>query len=295
MAAGKTAQDINIDKLSQHDLITLWLDTAQKASETDPSTNHEEYVALSRSLKAITKAYSKYDSAVRQPEKEGLNQGGEEAPAPHRIPKSKQERLAYLKTTIKKGDCFDEETEHLLREVDGELVEHKFCSRCGEWHPLTDFHKCSTNADGLFCYCKGCRGIYEKELRRKKGKVEPVPIVQGETIETTVASSGLQRKLDERDALNASIREEVERYELEIKRLQEENAALRRQSKDLDHLTEAEIRRVLDKNNFPLRLLFDAMRARTGQYVITVTDTVSGMTHDIKTEPLLTPPYSRSA
>ena len=299
LAAGKTAHDINYDELSKHDLFTLWLDTAQKASEADSSTNHEEYVALCRSLKAITEAYSKYDSAVKQPEKKGLNQEGEEAPTPHRMPKKKQERLAYLKTTIKEGDCFDEKTEHLLREVNGELVEHKFCSRCGEWHPLTDFYNCSANPDGLHSYCKKCYGIYEKERQRKshwrKGKVEPVSNVRGETIETTLVPSGLQSKLDERDALDASIREDVERYELEIKRLQEEIAVLKRQSKDLDKLSEAEIRRVLDKNDYPLRLLFDAMRARTDQYVIKVTDTVSGLTHDIKTERLLPPPYSRSA
>ena len=163
---------------------------------------------------------------------------------------------------------------HILLEANGDIVECKFCSRCREWHPLEDYAKCARNADHLQSYCKECRSNYGKERHRKshelKGEIEPVSIVQGEAIETMLVPSGLQSKLDELDALNASIREEVERYELENKRLQEENAALKRQSSNLDNLTEADIRRVLANNTIMARLLIDTLYGKPGNYQVYV-------------------------
>lgn len=42
----------------------------------------------------------------------------------------------------------------------------KQCSRCGEIKPLTEFHKCSANPDGLRCECKTCVLLDHKNYRQ---------------------------------------------------------------------------------------------------------------------------------
>ena len=43
----------------------------------------------------------------------------------------------------------------------------KHCSKCGEPKPVTEFHKCSRNKDGVFSQCKSCRLSYQRTDRGK--------------------------------------------------------------------------------------------------------------------------------
>jgi 5-methylcytosine-specific restriction endonuclease McrA len=38
-------------------------------------------------------------------------------------------------------------------------VPHKYCTKCGEWKPTDEFHRCCSKKDGLYSYCKECRKL----------------------------------------------------------------------------------------------------------------------------------------
>jgi len=48
--------------------------------------------------------------------------------------------------------------------VDGK----KYCSKCGEWKPVEEFHKNAGKGDGYQSYCKKCRSALDKIDRLKK-------------------------------------------------------------------------------------------------------------------------------
>ena len=72
----------------------------------------------------------------------------------------------------------------------------------------------------------------------------------------------------------------------EINSLKEQNKLLSFQKKDLNHLTEGEIKQVLRNNDIPPRLLFNAISQKKTQYQFLCKDTVTGLTSIIKTEEL---------
>ena len=45
--------------------------------------------------------------------------------------------------------------------------EGKHCSRCREWHPLSNFHKNRSHRDGLQIYCKPCMNMTTAESRSR--------------------------------------------------------------------------------------------------------------------------------
>ena len=49
-------------------------------------------------------------------------------------------------------------------------VEYKYCSKCKEYKPLSDFGENSTRWDKLHYRCKACRSEYSKSRRKKKGR-----------------------------------------------------------------------------------------------------------------------------
>jgi len=51
------------------------------------------------------------------------------------------------------------------KEIDG--IEHKYCSKCDTWKPLTDFNNDKTRWDGYIATCRICHQKYMKEYREK--------------------------------------------------------------------------------------------------------------------------------
>ena len=48
-------------------------------------------------------------------------------------------------------------------------METKKCAKCGRVLPVTEFHKCTQNPDGLYSYCKDCKRIENaKNYARRK-------------------------------------------------------------------------------------------------------------------------------
>ena len=53
-------------------------------------------------------------------------------------------------------------------------METKKCYRCGRELPVTEFHKCHQNADGLYSYCKDCKREENAKYRALHPRVSGV-------------------------------------------------------------------------------------------------------------------------
>ncbi|MBO5631235.1 MAG: hypothetical protein J5965_19380 [Aeriscardovia sp.] len=203
--------------------------------------------------------------------------------------------IALLKSTIKNDDVFDDRTGHIFREVNGDIVEYKFCHYCQEWHPVADFGKNQHTTDGLQCYCR--KGFSQYERGRKSRKVQPIieDDIQDLLVEPENVPVKGESNLDALEALLTSLKEEREQKELMIAKLQAEKDDLVKQSKNLDALNECDIKRVLANNVIPIRILFEAIAIRTGRYQFYAIDTETGLKSPIKVEESTTPAYFRSA
>jgi hypothetical protein len=198
-------------------------------------------------------------------------------------------RIAVKQNALLEGAVLDENTGHSFREVNGEIVELKYCQYCKKWHPLADFSRCSRSKDGLQSYCRAGISQYGRNRCKKKELqthelVSPVETneVPAEPVE---AIAKAHSKYDEIEALLASLKETEEQRDAEIAQLQAAKADLARQSKDLDHLTENDIKRVLDNNNIPPRLLFEAIAKKTNnRYRFFAVDLETGLSSPIKTQ-----------
>ena len=194
-----------------------------------------------------------------------------------------KERYNYLKSTLGENEILDEKTLHkLVIDSDGKLMEMKWCPKCKTWHPLSDFPKSKTVKDGLGGMCKNCN------YKRKKNKVRihknsravsipfntPIPVVEKET----ECSNG------NLDSIISSIREEYEKKQKEIDELKEQVVQLSKTTKDLTKLTPTDVEYVVSHYDIAPRVLFDAIRRQTSQYVFYAHDTVSGANIPIKEE-----------
>ncbi len=159
----------------------------------------------------------------------------------------------------------DKETGHKIVSIGPEVYELKKCERCGKWLPLAMFRNSRDYPDGLLPHCKGCA-----DPRKSRKLVYPVRVL---TPEEDVHGKAV-----------STINDGVKTLLGEIESLKEQNIRLLSQKKDLNHLTENEIRQVLLNNDIPLRLLFDAISQKQSQYQFFCKDNISGLTIPIKTE-----------
>ena len=194
-----------------------------------------------------------------------------------------KDRYDYLKTTLGENEILDEKTLHkLVIDSDGKLMEMKWCPKCKTWHPLSDFPKSKTVKDGLGGMCKNCK------YKSKKNKVRihktsravripfntPIPVVEKEP---ECPNGNL-------DSIINSIREEYEKKQKEIDELKKQVAQLSTTTKDLTKLTPTDVEYVVSHYDIAPRVLFDAIRRQTSQYVFYAHDTVSGANIPIKEE-----------
>lgn len=49
-------------------------------------------------------------------------------------------------------------------------IEHKHCSYCDEWKPLSEFWAHAAHNDGLQCHCKACVSTLNMNDYHKRGK-----------------------------------------------------------------------------------------------------------------------------
>ena len=193
-----------------------------------------------------------------------------------------KDRYNYLKSTLGENEILDEKTLHkLVTDSDGKVVEMKWCPKCKTWHPLNDFPKNKAVKDGLNGMCKYCMN------KRKKNKVRihktsravsipfntPIPLVEKEP----ECPNGM-------DSIINSIREEFRKKQKEIDELKKQVAQLSTTTKDLTKLTPTDVEYVVSHYDIAPRMLFNAIRRQTSQYVFYAYDTVSGARIPIKEE-----------
>ena len=88
----------------------------------------------------------------------------------------------FLKSTIKDGEFFDESTKHKITEVNGELVEMKYCPYCRQWLTLDKFNPSKNQYDGYIRTCKHCTTVYRQkriervEMEQEEAEQERRPI-----------------------------------------------------------------------------------------------------------------------
>lgn len=194
-----------------------------------------------------------------------------------------KERYDYLKSTLGENELLDEKTLHKLAIAsDGKMMEMKWCPKCKTWHPLSDFPKSKTVKDGLNGMCKNCKS------KRYKNKVRihktfravsipfntPIPVVEKEP---ECPNGNL-------DSIINSIRVEFEKNQKEIVELKKQVTQLSTTTKDLTKLTPTDVEYVVSHYDIAPRVLFDAIRRQTSQYVFYAHDTVSGANIPIKEE-----------
>lgn len=178
----------------------------------------------------------------------------------------------FLKSTIKDGEVFDENTRHKIAEVDGELVEMKFCPDCRKWLALDQFNKSFKQLDGYVRTCRCCTTTQRSTWRNEHEHEQ----------EHSTSNS-----LDFFDIINDALNKIIEEYKGKISTLEEENKTLKAKTettKDITKLTEREVETVLKFNSIPPRLLFDAIKRIDDRYTFTCYDNVSGLTHSIVSE-----------
>ena len=194
-----------------------------------------------------------------------------------------KERYNYLKSTLGENELLDEKTLHkLVIASDGKVMEMKWCPKCKTWHPLSDFPKSKSVKDGLSGMYKNCK------YKRSKNKVKihktsravsipfntPIPVVEKEP---ECPNGNL-------DSIINSIRVEFEKNQKEIVELKKQVTQLSTTTKDLTKLTPTDVEYVVSHYDIAPRVLFDAIRRQTSQYVFYAHDTVSGANIPIKEE-----------
>jgi len=194
-----------------------------------------------------------------------------------------KDRYDYLKSTLGENEILDEKTLHkLVIASDGKVMEMKWCPKCKTWHPLSDFPKSKSVKDGLNGMCKNCK------YKRNKNKVRihktfravsipfntPIPVVEKEP---ECPNGNL-------DSIINSIRVEFEKNQKEIVELKKQVTQLSTTTKDLTKLTPTDVEYVVSHYDIAPRVLFDAIRRQTSQYVFYAHDTVSGANIPIKEE-----------
>jgi len=194
-------------------------------------------------------------------------------------------RINFTELALKEGGVLSDNN-HLLVEVNGDIVEKKYCPHCGEWHLLSDFHANASSKDGLHGWCKDCATEYGK-LRRamKKAAIidesdtpnEEEVLFEGELAEDNDCIEKAMENL-------SSIRLRDIEQQSEIKRLKAELQGLKGREIDLESLSEREIEKVLKSNMIPPRLLFEAIARIEDRYTFFASDNVSGQTYPIKIE-----------
>ena len=196
-----------------------------------------------------------------------------------------KDRFEYLKSTLGENEILDEKTLHkLVMTSDGKMVEMKWCPECKTWHPLSDYRKVKNcKIDGLAGVCKNCMN---KSKKIKVGRIHktsravsipfntPIPVVEKES---ECPNGNL-------DSIINSIREEYEKKQKEIDELKKQVAQLSTTTKDLTKLTPADVEYVVSHYDIAPRVLFNAIRRQTTQYVFYAYDTVSGAKIPIKEE-----------
>ena len=60
-------------------------------------------------------------------------------------------------------------------------METKKCAKCGRVLPVTEFHKCTRNSDGLYSYCKDCKSI---ENAKNRARRKAIPGVSASPVST---------------------------------------------------------------------------------------------------------------
>ena len=202
--------------------------------------------------------------------------------------------------------------------VDG--VEGKVCTRCGKWHPLSEFHNSKSAGDGLTSWCKKCNCQHTKEYHRNKrnsaltstlqenevqtpvdpldtlcgilGKFSSAPVEKYPAIIREIEDWGLATLIDkdeDEELGKGKIAIREEEYEAlcsETQTLQAENERLRRELKDsaknLNHLSQEDIETVL--SSCAPKYLIKKFYELNANYTISYKDPVSGQCTDIRRE-----------
>lgn len=169
------------------------------------------------------------------------------------------------------------ENNHMIVMEGDEVVEKKYCTKCGKWHPLENFYKNYAAPDKLGYYCKDCS---KERAKDKKVDTPPAVAVKEVVVEKVVE---VEKPMTANDALSVLIADfEAKAKEIEMLKAELEKC---KDSKKLDNLTEKDLKYVLENNRVAPRLLVEALTRYDDRYVFSAYDKVTGLTSTIKVEP----------
>ena len=84
------------------------------------------------------------------------------------------------------------------RDVGG--IEHKRCSRCGEWQPLLHFPVNRTRDDGLALWCRECFAKYNRSRTKTKKQSAGSVHVTSKRVRQWIATSSPPIGLDSEES-----------------------------------------------------------------------------------------------
>ena len=191
-------------------------------------------------------------------------------------------RINYSELPLKEGEVLIENN-HILSEINGDIVELKYCPHCKQWHPLSDFSIASNTSDGLQSWCTECQKEYRKQRyeEQKQMAQDESDFTDAPKQGTPIGFSGFDKAIE----ILSSIQQRDNEQQQEIERLQGEVTRLSStKSVDLESLTEREIEKVLKANKIAPRLLFEAIARQDDRYTFYAVDNVTGLTSTIRLE-----------
>lgn len=182
----------------------------------------------------------------------------------------------HLKSLINDNELFDERTGHKLTEVEGDVIELKYCTKCKSWYPIDNFYKNKSQKDGCTIWCKDCVNKNHKEKRRAQPTVELVYKTEAENTTSQLAEE-LKKEI-------VSLEQELAVLTEENYNLQEDNVSLQNRVASFEkerlhwkpNLTQEDVEEYLLTHNMPPRILFKSIREQDSRYTFFVRDNVSG-------------------
>lgn len=186
--------------------------------------------------------------------------------------------------SLKEGEVYDKSTGHKLTEVNGEIIEMKYCCNCKVWHPLNSFGPNHHAKDGLQSWCRDCQKSYNRPKHQDASEEVAIDAFDLNIEEDEEATTEpLSEEMLIVNAINAAY-ERNRSLQMENESLKSKINELQRDEVNLNNLKEREIQTVLSSNKIPPRLLFEAIQRIDNRYQFYCVDSFTGMTSQIKTE-----------
>lgn len=152
---------------------------------------------------------------------------------------------------------FDSKTRHLIREIDGEPVEMKYCIHCKQWRPLSDYYKDNAKMDGLGSWCKNCNQQRSRNQEEAKASVNEYRDIADIGMDYSTVIKWLAINNDKTMALMKKQSEKIEDLEATIRSMKDN-----REDTDVTGKYSDDIMEILTSDEVSPQMLFTALQAK---------------------------------